>query len=135
MSVSEQASRSRQELGDCVAELGQLAEVAKSRGGLVRGSLYEFRRRCGKAGCRCSRGGLHSGRALGVSAGGWARPVSLKGIDVATLSDHVEAYRRVRKARAEMVKVFAKLLATADRLEHLREIPVSQLRQQGQAKA
>jgi hypothetical protein len=107
-----------------------LAEMAMGRGPLIRGSFYAYRRRCGKPGCRCARGRLHRGHAFGVSEGGRSRQVPLGGIDAHALAEHVEAYRRLRRVRADMARLFAGLVGTVDRLLRLREIPVGRLRQE-----
>lgn len=129
MDHKRQASRCRQRIVDCLGELQHLAQVALGYSPLIRGSLYVYRRRCGKAGCRCARGRLHRGQALGVSHGGRSRAVPLAGLDRDKLAEHVAAYRGLRRARATMVRTFAQLLREADRLEQLREIPVERLRQ------
>lgn len=128
MQRSHQASRCRQRIMNYLGQLQQLAQATLGHAPLVRGSLYVYRRRCGKPGCRCARGRLHRGRALGVSEGGRSRPVAIGGIDPQALSEHVERYRHVRRARMEMVQVFSSLLTAADRLESLRAIAVERLR-------
>lgn len=40
-------------------ELGQLLEVFLARDPLVKGSVYELRRKCGKPTCGCARGAPH----------------------------------------------------------------------------
>jgi hypothetical protein len=46
---------------------------------IVRGSVVERRLRCGKSGCRCSRGALHAATYLSVTfAGGRTEQISLR---------------------------------------------------------
>ena len=123
-----EASRCRQRIMGCVGELQGLARAILGYSPLVRGSLYAYRRRCGKPGCRCARGRLHRGQALGVSQGGRSRAVALAGLDRDRLAEHVAVYRELRRTRATMVRTFAQLLREADRLERLREVPVERLR-------
>jgi hypothetical protein len=53
------------------------AEILGSGQPVYRGSLIQYSRRCGAAGCQCSRGELHTGWALSVSVGGKTRVVYL----------------------------------------------------------
>lgn len=53
------------------------AEILRSGEPVYRGSLIQYSRRCGAAGCQCSRGQLHTGWALSVSIGGKTRVVYL----------------------------------------------------------
>lgn len=135
MDLKREASRCRQRITGCLSELEHLAGFCLGHFPLVRGSLYTYRRRCGKAGCRCARGELHRGQALGVRVGGRSRSAPIGGIDRQALSEHVAAYRQVRRARADMVRAFDELLAAADRLERLREIPAGRLRRRGTPEA
>lgn len=129
MDRKREASRCRQRIMDCAGELQHLTRAVLGHSPLVRGSLYAYRRRCGKPGCRCARGRLHHGQALGVSQGGRSRAVPLAGLDRDKLAEHAAVYRELRRARATMVRTFAQLLREADRLERLREVPVERLRQ------
>lgn len=52
-------SRLRQKVGVLRARRTRLENVALRSQAMVRGSLLELMRKCGKAGCRCQRGELH----------------------------------------------------------------------------
>jgi len=127
MERSHEASLCRQRIANCLVELGRLAKVAQGWSPLVRGSLYLYRRRCGKRGCRCSRGELHAGQALSVSAGGRSRVVSTAGLDRAELAAGVQAHRELRQARSSMVRTCRELLAAVDRMARVREVGLEQL--------
>lgn len=129
MNRNQRAAQCRQRIGEWLQELARLAKVLQGHAPLVRGSFYRFRRKCGKAGCRCVRGELHHGQAFAVREGGRSRTVPLTGLDRAKLVKGVGVYRGVRRARAEMVQALARLLAQVDRLVRLREIPLPRLRQ------
>jgi hypothetical protein len=107
------------------------AQRVLGRSPLVRGSFYRYRRRCGKAGCRCARGTLHAGQAFSIRAGGRSRTLALTGVDREELSRCVGAYRDLRRVRAEMVRAFGELLKQVDKLERLREIGLEQLKRRG----
>lgn len=114
--MSREASLGRQKITAWSTEIVRLAQAANGSGPLARGSLYAYRRRCGKPGCRCARGALHAGRTFAVSEGGRTRVVALRGLDLAELEAGVRAWRRTRAA---MVAAFAELLRAVDRLEKL----------------
>jgi hypothetical protein len=55
----------------------------------------------------------------------------LTGVDREELSRYVDAYRELRRVRAEMVCSFGELLKQVDRLERLREIDLDALKRRG----
>lgn len=131
MSKKPQAARARQRILALTALLQGQAQRVMGRAPLVRGSFYRYRRRCGKASCRCARGALHAGQAFSIRAGGRSRTLPLTGVDREALSRHVGAYRALRRVRTEMVRTFGELLKQADKLERLREISLAHLKRQG----
>jgi len=68
---------------------------------MLRGSLIELRRRCGKAGCRCHEGEPHTTPALSHSQKGKTGIVTLSAKDVpkvrAGLKRYQQALRRLEK--------------------------------------
>ena len=132
MERKREASRCRQRIANCLVELGQLANVTQGWSPLVRGSLYSYRRRCGKRECRCSRGELHVGQAFSVSEGGRSRVVSTAGLDRAEVASCVRAHREFRRARSSMVRTFRELLGAVDRMARLREVGLEGLRRRPQ---
>jgi len=66
---------------------------------LLRGALTTFRRRCGKASCRCAAGPAHESPALAYSQGGRTKMVTLSAAEVAEVAAALERYRA---ARAEL---------------------------------
>lgn len=114
------ASRTRQELRRTWERMGRLLEPVLARHALVRGSLYERRRRCGRPGCRCARGELHVSPAFCVSEGGRTRHRPLGQVDHDRLRASVDAYGRFRAARRELRAASQQLLALVDELERAR---------------
>ena len=51
------------------------ADILRSGEPVYRGSLIQYSRRCGAAGCQCSRGQLHRGWALSLSMRGKTQAV------------------------------------------------------------
>ena len=131
MSKQAQAARTRQRIRALADLLQGQVQGAMGHAPLVRGSFYRYRRRCGKAGCRCSSGMLHTGQAFSVRSGGRSRTLPLTGVDREELSRHVGVYRELRRVRAGMVRTFDKLLRQVDKLELLREIGLVRLKRRG----
>ena len=67
--------------------------------GMLRGSLFTLRRRCGKATCRCVTGDPHETPALAYPQAGRTRTLTLTGID---LADVRAALARYETAKAEL---------------------------------
>ncbi len=128
MNKQAQAARARQRI-HALSELLQ-GQVRRAMGHtpLVRGSFYRYRRRCGKAGCRCAGGILHTGQAFSIRSGGRSRTLPLTGVNREELSRHVGVYRELRRVRAGMVRTFDELLRQVDKLELLREIGLERLK-------
>lgn len=131
MSKQVQAARARQSIRALTELLQGQAQRVMGHALLVRGSFYRYRRRCGKASCRCVRGALHAGQAFAIRAGGRSRTLPLTGVDREELSQCVGAYRELRRVRAEMVRTFGELLKQVDNLERLREIGLERLKRRG----
>jgi len=122
-----EASRVRQELQEAWQRMGALLGRLEGRGVLVRGTLYERRRRCGRRGCRCERGDLHISEAFSVSEAGKTRHLPLGGVNRERLREGVENYRTFRAARRELRVACRRVLALADEMEQLRCVPLEEL--------
>ena len=66
---------------------------------VLRGSLFTFRRRCGKPTCRCVTGELHESPALSYMSDGTSKTLTLTGAD---LDEVRAALARYESARAEL---------------------------------
>lgn len=122
------SSRLRQRLGEQLRDLQSLAEMALGRSGMLQGSLYERRRRCGRPKCRCAQGRLHRGMALAVGPAQSRRIVTIPRMEVETIRPLTLSWRRFREARAGMRRAFDALTRTFDELGRLRCIDVRGLR-------
>ena len=119
-----QLSRIRQALVQLRDELGLLLEVFLARDSLVKGSVYELRRKCGKPTCACARGDLHGSVVLSWSEAGRTRLRSLPPGRRGDVRAAVRRYQRFRRARARLVKLHAEMLALIDALDRgRREAP------------
>jgi len=92
---------------------------------LVKGSVYELKTRCGKPSCHCASedGPLHSSTVLSWSEHGKTRLRTLPPGERARYQQLTEDYRRFRQARAALVKLQRRMLATIDQLEKTLRLP------------
>jgi len=92
---------------------------------LVKGSVYELKTRCGKPTCHCASdpGPLHASTVLSWSEHAKTRLRTLPPGERARFRQLTENYRRFRQARAALVKLQRRMLATIDRLEKSLRLP------------
>jgi hypothetical protein len=120
----EKLSRLRQELLQLKEQLGNTLEVALAGTPLVKGSVYEIARRCGTPHCRCTRGHLHRNIVLTWSDQGRHRMRSLPPERVSEIRQKSKQYAGFRRARAEVSRIYKRILVVLDRIQELRrEIP------------
>ena len=117
------ASQLRKRLQQSERELCDQIGILKQRGPLVRGSVYLLRRKCGKAGCRCQDGHLHESWVLSVPENGQKRMRTVPQGKRTQWQPMTERYRRFRRARARLVKLFSAILKRVAELERARTLP------------
>jgi hypothetical protein len=122
---ADRASRLRQTLRTLLADYRRCLEDLLPLRQLLKGSVYELRTRCGKPGCHCARpeGPLHTSIVLSWSERGRTRLRPLPPGERARLRHLTENYRRFRQARAALVKLHRRMLATLDRLDQVLRLP------------
>ena len=113
-------SRLRQELRRLLEELERSVEVVFGRDRLVKGSVYEMARKCGKPTCACTRGQLHRSLVLSWSHQGKTRLKSIPPERLQELRRKSEEYLRFRRARAQVTVICKQMLSVIDRIETLR---------------
>ena len=119
---TDKASRLRRELHQTRRQIiRQLREVLR-REPFVRGIVYQLRRKCGKTGCRCCQGDLHESWVFSSLDGGVKRLRAVPNGLRPKWSALTGRYRRARKARAQLVKLFAEALRILDALEQERTV-------------
>ncbi len=116
------ASQLRKQLQQCHREVGDLLRMLKQRRPLVRGNVYNLRRKCGKAGCRCQDGDLHQSWVLSVPEKGRKRMRAVPKGKRTQWQPMAERYRRFRRSRARLVKLFTEILGLVDELERERTV-------------
>jgi hypothetical protein len=113
-------SRLRQELHHLLEELERSVEVVFGLDPLVKGSVYEMARKCGKPTCACTRGQLHRSLVLSWSHEGRTRLKSIPPERLQELRRKSEGYLRFRRARAQVTVICKQMLSVIDRIETLR---------------
>ncbi len=116
------ASQLRKRLEMRQREASELLRLLKQRPPLIRGNVYELRRKCGKAVCRCQEGHLHASWVLSVPEKGRKRMRAVPKGKRMTWQQMADRYRRFRRARARLVKLFAETIRLVDELERERTV-------------
>ncbi|MBT9137068.1 MAG: hypothetical protein DDT34_02154 [Firmicutes bacterium] len=116
-------SRLRQDIHRLGAKAARLLRVLLDRRPLIRGTVYELRRKCGKPSCRCvTEGKLHPAMVISWNENGRQRLRALNKTEVAELRRRTSRYRHFRKSRAALINLHAEILALIDEIEkELRE--------------
>ena len=110
-------SRIRQSLHELAKEIEQLIPVFAERHPLVKGTVYEQRRKCGKPTCRCVTGEPHSSMILSRSEEGRTKLVAIPSGHLKDLQVLTERYQRFRRARARLGQIYKRMVALIDQLE------------------
>ena len=113
-------SRLRQTLRQLAGELPQLVKPVLEDQPVIKGSVYEIKRRCGKPGCRCARGELHKSMVLSASEQGRTKLRAIPRGRVTAVRQKVAAYQRIRRVRARLVKTHQRMIEIIDQIEELR---------------
>ena len=113
-------SRMRQALSELVQEIEELIPVFAARDPMVKGTVYEQRRTCGKPTCGCASGPLHGTMILSRSKEGRTKLISIASEQVEELRVLTGQYQRFRRARARLGQIHRKMLSLIDKLEAAR---------------
>ena len=122
---TDRASRLRLALKSLLGEHQRRLDELLPLRQLVKGSVYLLQTRCGKPSCHCAceQGPLHSSTVLSWSEHGKTRLRTLPPGERARFRQLTQDYRRFRQARAALVKLQRRMLATIDRLEKTLRLP------------
>jgi len=113
-------SRTRQSFTRLAQEIVELVPVLMQRGPMVKGTVYQQRRKCGKPNCACATGEPHRTMILSRSQEGRTRLVSIAEGRLVDLQVLTERYQRFRRARARLGQIYQKMLSLIDELEAAR---------------
>lgn len=117
---TDRLSRIRQSLSQLAEEIQGLMPALNDRRPMIKGTVYEQRRKCGKPGCRCAAGELHTSMILSRSEEGRTK---LAAIPSGFLKDYqvlTERYQRFRRARARLGQIYKAMVKLIDQLEEAR---------------
>jgi hypothetical protein len=120
-------SRLRLSLRRLSDEARKLIEPSFSDKPVIKGSVYELKRKCGKPGCKCAQGELHSRMVLSASEKGKTRLCVIPHGFLVEVQIKVRRYQELRRARSRLVEVQRKMIRVMDEMEVMRreQIPAS----------
>ncbi len=120
-------SRLRQSLRRLSDEARKLIEPSFSHKPVIKGSVYELKRKCGKPGCKCAQGELHSRMVLSASEKGKTRLRVIPHGFLVEVQIKVRRYQELRRARSRLVEMHRKMIRVMDEMEAMRreQIPGS----------
>ncbi len=119
-SAREKFSRLRQSLVHLVSEMKQLVEPFFSDRPVIKGTVYELRRRCGKPGCKCAQGDLHARMVVSASEKGRTRLRVIPRGFLVEVQERVKRYQELRRVRARLVTIHRQMLRVLDEMEGMR---------------
>jgi len=115
--VPQTLSSLRTQLIQVTEEVRRVREIFLERPPMVPGSLYTLRRRCGKPNCRCAEGHLHATEVLSYRGGPRPQNITVRPEHLHAVKQETDAYRRFRRARAQVVKLHRQMMQVIDRIE------------------
>lgn len=113
-------SRIRQRISRLAARRRAAEKTLLSHRELLKGTVVEVSRTCGKPGCKCTRGQKHPCYQISASIQGKTRTRHLPQKLLKEVKRLTENYRHFRKARAEWVKINSEMLGLINELESAR---------------
>jgi len=118
-------SRLRQSLVRLAGEVGELIESFLSHQPVVKGSVYELKRKCGKPGCKCAQGELHARMVVSASEKGRTILQVIPHGFLVEVERKVRRYQELRRARAKLVEIHRQMLRVMDEMEGMRREDLS----------
>src|SRR4030043_1735947 len=125
----EKFSQLRQSLLRLAGEVKGLVEPLFSDRPVIKGTVYELKRRCGKPECKCARGELHARMVVSASEGGKTRLQVVPHGFLVEVQAKVRRYQELRRARAPLVGLYREMLKGMDQMEGVRREELSSLGQ------
>lgn len=122
---TDRASRLRQALKTLLDDYQRQVDTLLPLRQLVKGSVYDLQTRCGKPSCHCAsdEGPLHTATVISWSEHGKTRLRTLPPGQRSHFRQLAENHRRLRQARAALVKLHQRIVAHIDRLETALQLP------------
>ena len=120
-------SHLRQSLRRLANEIRQIIAPFFSDKPVIKGSVYELKTKCGKPGCKCAQGQLHTRMVVSASEKGKTRLRVIPNGFLVEVQGKVRGYQELRHARKRLVELHKKMLQVIDEMEAMRreEVPQS----------
>ncbi len=113
-------SRLRQSLIHLSYEIKELIKPFFSSKPVIKGSVYELKRKCGKPGCKCTKGQLHRTMVLSSSEKSRTRLRIIPHGFLLEVKSKVQRYQRLRRSRQRLGEMHRKMLQVMDEMERMR---------------
>ena len=113
-------SRLRQSLINLSYEVRELIKPFFSSRPVIKGSVYELKRKCGKPGCKCTKGQLHRSMVLSSSEKGKTRLKVIPHGFLLEVKSKVQRYKKLRHSRRQLGQVHQSMLEVMDEMEAMR---------------
>lgn len=127
-----QASNCRAQINSLLKKINQSSQQIIAKRSLVKGTIYDSKRKCGHKQCKCATGGqLHSTPVLSFSHQGKAQSVGLSKYaphEREKITQKVNDYREFRQCRAKIVQYFAETIEQLNLLEESLLVTVTSAR-------
>jgi len=123
----EKFSKLRQALHRLAGEIRGRIEPFFSDRPVIKGTVYELKRRCGKPGCKCARGELHRRMVVSASEKGKTHIQVIPRGYVVEVENKVRRYQELRYVRARLGEIHRKMLEVMDAMEMMRREGVAPL--------
>ena len=121
----EKFSQLRQTLLHLASEIGGLVKPLFSDRPVIKGTAYELKRKCGKPGCKCARGELHTRMVVSASEKGKTKLQVIPRGALVEVQTKVRRYQELRRVRARLGEIYRKMLKVMDDMEAMRREEVS----------
>jgi hypothetical protein len=117
---ADRISRIRQSLFRLAEEIQALLPALNDRRPMIKGNVYEQRRKCGKPNCHCANGEPHRSMMLSRSDQGRTKLIKIPSGDLKDFQVLTERYQRFRSARARLGQIYKAMVKLIDQLEEAR---------------
>lgn len=114
---TDRLSRIRQSLSQLAEEIQALLPALNDRRPIIKGTVYEQRRKCGKPTCHCADGEPHRSMMLSWSDQGRTKLMTIPSGHLKDFQVLTERYQRFRSARARLGQIYKAMVKLIDQLE------------------
>jgi len=121
----EKFSQLRQSLSQLAGEIKRVVEPLFSSRPVIKGTVYELKRKCGKPSCKCAQGELHTRMVVSASERGKTRLQVIPHGSLVEVQTKVRRYQELRRVRARLGEIYRKMLKVMDEMEAMRREEVS----------